>query len=97
MLFCSGSGLNVSTDWLQNVDALKESLKLAGSGSYDLNNIDISQFQGGLMHRLVTELSTPASLAFVHSSSIHIFHTLSTVRRDGVGMLLILLSSCFSF
>ncbi|KAK3105272.1 hypothetical protein FSP39_021415 [Pinctada imbricata] len=41
-----GSGLNVSTDWLQNVDALKESLKLAGSGSYDLNNIDISQFQG---------------------------------------------------
>ena len=45
-LFILGAGLNVSADWLHNVDALKESLKLAGSGSYDLNNIDISQFQG---------------------------------------------------
>ncbi|XP_021374635.1 forkhead box protein J3-like isoform X3 [Mizuhopecten yessoensis] len=34
------------TDWLQNVDTLKESLRLAGSGNYDFQNIDISQFQG---------------------------------------------------
>ncbi|XP_069111199.1 forkhead box protein J3-like isoform X3 [Argopecten irradians] len=34
------------TDWLQNVDSLKESLRLAGSGNYDFQNIDITQFQG---------------------------------------------------
>ncbi|KAJ8320220.1 hypothetical protein KUTeg_001807 [Tegillarca granosa] len=38
-------GLPSSTDFLHNVDALKESLRLAGTGSYDLQNIDISQFQ----------------------------------------------------
>lgn len=33
-------------DWVQNVDVLKESLRLAGSGNFDLNNIDLTQFQG---------------------------------------------------
>lgn len=32
-------------DWVQNVDVLKESLRLAGSGNFDLNNIDLTQFQ----------------------------------------------------
>lgn len=34
------------TDWLQNVETLKESLRLAGSGSIDLNSVDMAQFQG---------------------------------------------------
>ena len=33
-------------DFLQNLDSLKESVRLAGTGGYDWQNIDISQFQG---------------------------------------------------
>lgn len=33
-----------SFDWLANLDALKESVRLAGS--YDWQNIDVTQFQG---------------------------------------------------
>ena len=40
-------GLSVSNlDFLQNLDSLKESVRLAGTGGYDWQNIDISQFQG---------------------------------------------------
>ena len=44
-LFPSGvPNLNSSaTDWLQNLDTLKESMRLSGG---DLTNIDMSQFQG---------------------------------------------------
>ncbi|XP_060577634.1 forkhead box protein J3-like [Ruditapes philippinarum] len=34
------------TDFLQNLDTLKESLRLAGTGTYNWQDIDISQFQG---------------------------------------------------
>jgi hypothetical protein len=37
------------TDWLQNVETLKESLRLAGSGSIDLNSVDMAQFQGSFL------------------------------------------------
>lgn len=33
-------------DLIQNLDSLKESLRLAGTGSYSWQDIDISQFQG---------------------------------------------------
>ncbi|XP_074654905.1 forkhead box protein J3-like [Tubulanus polymorphus] len=35
---------NSTIDWLQNLDALKESVRLAGS--YDFQNLDMTQFQG---------------------------------------------------
>ncbi|XP_071109520.1 forkhead box protein J3-like isoform X1 [Haliotis cracherodii] len=54
----SGTGipsLNCSTsEWLQNLDSLKESMRLAGAGS-DLNNIDMTQFQAGLMETMKQE------------------------------------------
>lgn len=37
--------MSTINDWVQNVDVLKESLRLAGSGNFDLNNIDLTQFQ----------------------------------------------------
>jgi len=42
--------MNTSTgfDLLQNLDTLKESLRLAGTGTYNWQDIDISQFQGKL-------------------------------------------------
>ena len=43
--------LNMSSGLLHNLDSLKESMRLAGSGSYDWQNIDMSQFQGlSLIH-----------------------------------------------
>lgn len=41
------------TDWLQNVETLKESLRLAGSGSIDLNSVDMAQFQGTSSENIV--------------------------------------------
>ncbi|XP_076451769.1 forkhead box protein J3-like isoform X2 [Babylonia areolata] len=38
--------LNMSSGLLQNLDTLKESMKLASSGHYDWQHIDMSQFQG---------------------------------------------------
>ncbi|KAL8569755.1 hypothetical protein ACOMHN_007278 [Nucella lapillus] len=38
--------LNMSSGLLQNLDSLKESMKLASSGTCDWQNIDMSQFQG---------------------------------------------------
>lgn len=51
MLYISGN-LNNSTgfDLLQNLDSLKESLRLAGTGTYNWQDIDISQFQGGALN-----------------------------------------------
>ena len=44
---CISGGLNTSSlDFLQNLDSLKESVRLAGTGGYDWQNIDITQFQG---------------------------------------------------
>lgn len=42
------------TDWLQNVETLKESLRLAGSGSIDLNSVDMAQFQGTIFSVYIT-------------------------------------------
>lgn len=42
----NNSNTTTINDWVQNVDVLKESLRLAGSGNFDLNNIDLTQFQG---------------------------------------------------
>ena len=42
--FVSGAPLNNSIDWLQNLDSLKESMKLASS--YNWSDLDFSQFQG---------------------------------------------------
>lgn len=39
-----GAPLNTSIDWLQNLDNLKESMKLASS--YNWSDLDFSQFQG---------------------------------------------------
>ncbi|KAK7477905.1 hypothetical protein BaRGS_00030814, partial [Batillaria attramentaria] len=38
--------LNMSSGLLHNLDTLKESMRLAGTGSYDWQNIDMTQFQG---------------------------------------------------
>ncbi|KAK7089358.1 forkhead box protein J3-like isoform X2 [Littorina saxatilis] len=38
--------LNMSSGFLHNLDSLKESMRLAGTGSHDWQNIDMSQFQG---------------------------------------------------
>ena len=40
------NGLNNSVDWLQNLDTLKESVRLAGSGTYKWEDLDLSQFPG---------------------------------------------------
>ena len=45
-MFSSGGLSTSNLDFLQNLDNLKESVRLAGSGGYDWQNIDISQFQG---------------------------------------------------
>ncbi|KAL4221662.1 Forkhead box protein J2 [Mactra antiquata] len=48
-IFENPQGVQLATsglDLLQNLDSLKESLRLAGTGSYDWQSIDISQFQG---------------------------------------------------
>ncbi|XP_071945060.1 forkhead box protein J3-like [Antedon mediterranea] len=39
-------GGSVNLDWLQNLDFLKESLRAAGSGSFNISDLDMSQFQG---------------------------------------------------
>lgn len=36
----------MSSGLLQNLDSLKESVRLAGAGNYDWQNIDMTQFQG---------------------------------------------------
>lgn len=38
------SGYGGTLDWLQNIDSLKESVKLAGNTKWD--DVDLSQFQG---------------------------------------------------
>jgi hypothetical protein len=35
-----------AVDWLHNLDNLKESVRLAGSGTYKWDELDLSQFQG---------------------------------------------------
>ncbi|XP_076472242.1 uncharacterized protein LOC143301738 [Babylonia areolata] len=42
----SSAMLNLSADFLHNLDSLKESMRLAGTGSCEWQNIDMSHFQG---------------------------------------------------
>ncbi|XP_033095429.1 forkhead box protein J2-like [Anneissia japonica] len=39
-------GGSASLDWLQNLDFLKESIRAVGTGSFNISDIDMSQFQG---------------------------------------------------
>ena len=61
--------LNVSSGLLHNLDSLKESMRLAGSGSYDWQNIDMSQFQGNaaVAHFLVPRPPPPILPPSPHS------------------------------
>ena len=60
----SGShNLGQSLDWLQNIDTLKESVRLATS--YNWNDVDLSQFQG--KRARPTHLSQFLSLVLVMS------------------------------
>lgn len=44
--FAGNPAIQNSVEFLQNLDSLKESVRLAGSGTYKWDDLDLSQFQG---------------------------------------------------
>jgi len=44
--FTGNPAFQNSVEFLQNLDSLKESVRLAGSGNYKWDELDLSQFQG---------------------------------------------------
>ncbi|XP_064610696.1 forkhead box protein J3-like isoform X4 [Liolophura sinensis] len=76
--------LSGSTEWLQNIDSLRESVRLAGS--HDWQNVDVSQFQGLMETMKQADLSNlslnPEQFADLASSLNNFFNQTSGIHHS---------------